>query len=54
VALTEVENDSVLTHLTRHSPLRNAGYEYVMTTSDDERGIDVALLYQPATFRPIC
>ncbi len=51
VALTEVENDSVLTHLTRHSPLRNAGYEYVMTTSDDERGIDVALLYSPFSFQ---
>ena len=25
-----------------------------MTESDDPRGIDVALLYQPAQFRPIC
>lgn len=45
VALCEVENDTVLHDLTRRSLLRRAGYEYVMTDSPDERGIDVALLY---------
>lgn len=54
VALVEVENDSVLHQLTRRSLLRNAGYEYLMTTSSDVRGLDVALLYQPASFRPLC
>ena len=54
VALVEVENDSCLFDLTRRSLLRNAGYEYLMTESPDVRGIDVALLYQPFTFRPIC
>ncbi len=54
VALVEVENDSCLHALTRRSLLRHAGYEYLMTQSPDLRGIDVALLYQPATFRPIC
>ena len=54
VALVEVENDSVLHDLTRRSLLRNAGYEYLMTESPDVRGIDVALLYQPFSFRPIC
>lgn len=54
IALVEVENDSVLRDLTRRSLLRNAGYEYLMTQSPDLRGIDVALLYQPFTFRPIC
>lgn len=54
VALVEVENDSVLFDLTRRSLLRNAGYQYLMTESPDERGIDVALLYQPFTFRPLC
>ena len=54
VALVEVENDSCLFDLTRRSLLRNAGYEYLMTQSPDVRGIDVALLYQPFTFRPIC
>jgi len=54
VALVEVENDSVLFDLTRRSLLRNAGYHYLMTESPDERGIDVALLYQPMSFRPLC
>lgn len=51
VALCEVENDSVMVALTRRSLLRRAGYEYVMTDSPDERGIDVALMYQPSSFR---
>jgi len=54
VALVEVENDNVLFDLTHRSLLRGAGYEYLMTQSPDVRGIDVALLYQPMTFRPIC
>ncbi|MCQ2239095.1 MAG: endonuclease [Bacteroidaceae bacterium] len=53
VALCEVENDSCLTDLTRRSVLRRAGYRYVMTQSRDARGVDVALLYQPARFRPL-
>ena len=53
IALCEVENDSVLYDLTRRSLLRNAGYEYLMTSSPDLRGIDVALLYSPFSFRPI-
>ena len=51
VALCEVENDSVMHDLTKRSLLRNAGYEYLMTQSPDLRGIDVALLYSPFTFR---
>ena len=51
VALCEVENDTALHDLTRRSLLRNAHYEYVMTNSPDPRGIDVALLYSPSTFR---
>jgi hypothetical protein len=39
--------------LTRRSLLRQAGYEYVMTDSPDRRGIDVALVYSPFTFRLI-
>lgn len=53
VALCEVENDSVMNSLTRRSLLRNVGYDYLMTSSADHRGIDVALLYQPSQFRPI-
>lgn len=53
VALCELENDSVLHDLTRRSLLRNARYDYVMTNSPDERGIDVALMYSPYSFRLI-
>lgn len=53
VALCEVENDSVLTDLTRRSLLRNAGYEYLLTSSPDVRGIDVAMLYSPFSFAPL-
>lgn len=50
VGLCEIENDTVLHDLTKRSPLRAQGYEYVATNSPDERGIDVALLYQPHQF----
>lgn len=51
IALTEVENDSVMRLLTRKALLRRAGYKYVMTDSKDKRGIDVAILYQEGTFK---
>ena len=53
VGLCEIENDSVLYDLTKRSPLRAQGYDYIVTNSPDERGIDVALLYQPHHFRLI-
>ena len=49
--LCEVENDTVMRDLTRRSLLRGARYDYVMTSSPDERGIDVALIYSSLTFR---
>lgn len=51
VGLCEVENDTVLHALTRQSPLRNVGYRYVITSSADVRGINIALLYRPDCFR---
>ena len=54
VALIEIENDSVMRDLTRRSLLSNAGYHYLMTESPDLRGIDVALLYLPSRFQPLC
>lgn len=51
VGLCEVENDRVLRDLTLYSPLKEQGYRYVMTNSPDERGIDVALLYQRERFK---
>ena len=53
IGLCEVENDTVMYDLTHKSLLRGAGYEYVMTNSLDSRGVDVALLYQPVSFRYI-
>ncbi len=51
VCLEEVENDTVLTYLTRRTALSQVGYSYVMTHSADRRGIDVALVYSPFTVR---
>ena len=52
VGLIEVENDTVLHHLTRRTSLARLGYEYILTNGPDLRGINVALLYQPGRFRP--
>lgn len=51
IALCEVESDSVLRDLTRCTRLAALDYEYAMTHSPDLRGVNVALLYQPLTFR---
>lgn len=51
IALCEVENGKILEDLTQKTALRRWQYRYVITHSPDERGIDVALLYQPHTFR---
>ena len=51
VALCEVENDTVVNHLCRRTSLRRLDYAYLVTQSNDTRGIDVALLYQPLRFR---
>lgn len=53
VGLCEIENDSVLFDLTRRSPLRAQEYEYIISDSPDNRGIDVALLYQRHQFKPL-
>ena len=51
VGLCEVENDSVIFDLTAKSPLRAQKYNYIVTDSPDERGMDVALLYQRDQFK---
>lgn len=51
IGLCEVENDSVIFDLTRRSPLRTQEYAYLISDSPDDRGIDVALLYQRHQFR---
>ena len=51
VGLCEVENDTVLRDLTRRSPLRRARYSYVHEEGPDERGVDVAMLYDSLQFQ---
>jgi predicted extracellular nuclease len=51
VGMCEVENEKVLTDLTKYSPLKKADYRFVITDSRDARGIDVALLYQRDKFK---
>lgn len=54
VVLCEVENDTVLRDLTQRTRLRSMGYEFLMTRGSDPRGINVALMYQPFSFKPLC
>jgi predicted extracellular nuclease len=49
--LCEVENDSVLVHLLNRTPLREQHYSYCITTGNDARGINNALIYQRDKFR---
>ena len=51
VGLCEVENDTTIINLVKYSSLKESGYRYVMTHSLDQRGVDVALLYQRGAFR---
>jgi endonuclease/exonuclease/phosphatase family metal-dependent hydrolase len=45
LALAEVENKTVLEDLVAQEAIKHLRYEYVHYDSSDERGIDVALLY---------
>ena len=49
--LCEVENDTVMSHLLNRTPLREQYYSYCITTGNDARGINVALMYQRDKFR---
>jgi len=51
VGLCEIENDYVLRDLIDYTPLVKFEYRYIHKNSPDVRGIDVALLYNPATVR---
>jgi exonuclease III len=50
IGLAEVENDKVLNDLINQPSLKGRGYRYEWYNSTDPRGIDVALLYNPAYF----
>ena len=53
IGLCEVENETVIKDLVERSPLKQIGYHYFITSSNDKRGIDVALLYKPTRIQPI-
>lgn len=51
LGVAEVENLSVLEALINHPLLKSRGYKIVHYDSKDFRGVDVALLYNPAYFQ---
>lgn len=53
VGLCEIENKQVLNDLVYNSQLYLQKYQFIHKESPDKRGIDVALLYQPKSYRPI-
>ena len=53
IGLCEIENDKVLTDLVQHQNLKDLNYQFIHFNSQDERGIDVALLYRRDFFEII-
>ena len=53
IALCEVENRHVLEKLLMNTPLSSFSYNIIHKNSPDERGIDVALLYNRKIFYPL-
>ncbi len=51
--LAEVENRQVVEDLIHTGKLKDAHYKILHKNSPDERGIDVALLYQPDIYQPV-
>lgn len=51
IGLAEVENKRVLSDLVAHDNLSKCNYNFVHFDSSDERGIDVALLYDHTIFK---
>ncbi|MCI1732864.1 MAG: hypothetical protein LKM33_00665 [Bacteroidales bacterium] len=51
IGLAEVENRFVLNQLVNETPLARLNYKIIHRDSQDERGIDVALLYRPSRFK---
>lgn len=52
LGLCEIENEQVLKDLVYNSPLSGLKLKYIHQNSQDRRGIDVALLYNPEYFEP--
>lgn len=50
IGVSEVENAKVLTDLVSQKPLAERGFRFAHVEGPDKRGIDCALLYNPALF----
>ncbi len=53
LGLAEVENATVLEDFCKKTDLSKHGYHFIHYDSPDERGIDVALLFQKSIFTPL-
>jgi hypothetical protein len=53
IGLSEVENVSVINDLVNHPSLASTGYQIIHQECEDERGIDVAMLYHPDQYTPL-
>jgi len=53
IGLCEIENESVLKHLIFNNGLNQLKYNYIHYESNDQRGVDVALLYKRDIFTPL-
>ncbi len=51
--VAEIENKRVLEDLSRQPALADRNYQIVHFDSPDRRGVDVALMYNPAHFKPL-
>ncbi len=51
IGVAEVENTEVLVDLAKHKDIADRNYQVVHYDGPDLRGVDVALLYQPAYFQ---
>ena len=51
LGVAEIENDTVLRDFTHNHLISSRNYQYVHYDSKDARGIDVALIYNPAYFK---
>ncbi len=52
LGLSEIENRKVLEDLVQHPALLAKRYQIIHFDMNDGRGVDVALLYKPAVFKP--
>jgi len=52
LGIAEIENKMVLKKLAEDPMIKKYNYQFIHFDSKDTRGIDVALMYQPAQFKP--